>query len=202
VGFSVSGKVAPEKLYPAPLIAAVLIVSAPFPVELKVNVCVVAVFTATLPNDRLDALTLSVPTDAFSVSVKLCELLVVDAVSTAVCAVATAVAVAVKPALFAPPAIWTDGGRVTAALLLARFTLIPPVGAFPLTVTVHASVAAPVSEFAVQLSDCTVGRIAMVPVPLNATVSVPPVVALLEMVRLPDWAPAAVGLNLTLTTAD
>ena len=64
MGFSVSGKVAPEKLYPDPLIAPALTVTAAVPVEVRVNVCVAAVFTATLPNDRLDALTLSVAVEA------------------------------------------------------------------------------------------------------------------------------------------
>jgi len=64
LGFKVSGKVAPEKLYPAPLIAAALIVSAAFPVEVKVTVCVTAVFTGSFPNDTLDALTLSVAAHA------------------------------------------------------------------------------------------------------------------------------------------
>jgi len=202
LGLSVSGNVAPETLYPAPLAVAPLTVSAAAPVEVSVTVCVVAVFTATLPNDRLDALTLSVEAHAFSVSEKLCELLDVDAVSVAVCAVLTAVAVAVKPALLVPLAICTDAGTVTAEFELARFTLMPPDGALLLTVTVHASVAAPVSELEVQVSDCTDGRIAMVPVPLSATVSVPPLVALLERTRLAETAPDAVGLNRTLTVAD
>jgi hypothetical protein len=86
-------------------------------------------------------------------------------------------------------------------LLLARFTLMPPVGALPLMVTVHESVAAPVREFAVQLSDDTLGRIAIVPVPLSPIASVPPV-ALLVMFSVPDKAPFVVGSNCTVTAAD
>jgi hypothetical protein len=132
---------------------------------------------------------------------KVCELLEVDAVRVAVCAVLTAVAVAVKLAEVAPLAIWTDGGTVTAELLLARFTLMPPVGALLLTVTEHASVAAPLRELAVQLNDDTDGRITIVPVPLSPTVSGLPLVALLAMVSVPDTAPFAVGRNCTVTVA-
>jgi hypothetical protein len=100
-----------------------------------------------------------------------------------------------------PLAIWTDGGTVTAELLLARLTLMPPVGAALLTVTVHASVAAPVRELVVQLNDDTDGRITIVPVPLNPTASGLPLVALLMKVSVPDRAPFAVGRNCTVTVA-
>jgi hypothetical protein len=163
--------------------------------------CVAAVFTETLPNDSVVALTPRVGTDAESDSVNVFELLEVEAVNVTVCAVLTAAAVAVKPAPLVPAAICTDGGTVTAALLLVRLTLMPPDGAFPLMVTVHVSVAAPVSELALQVNDDTVGKIVMVPVPLSATVMVPPVLALLVMTRLPDTAPVVVGSNCTVTTA-
>ncbi len=154
-----------------------------------------------MPKLKLDALRPSVEAYAPSDSVKVFELLEVDAVSTAVCAVLTAVAVAVKLALVAPPAICTDGGTVTAVLLLDRFTLIPPVGAAELTVTVQASVPAPVREPVVQLKADTLGRIAIVPVPLRATATVPLFVALLVRVRVPVTAPLASGTNCTVTTA-
>jgi hypothetical protein len=79
---------------------------------------------------------------------------------------------------------------------------MPPVGALPLKVTVHASVAAPVSEFAVQVSDDTEGRITIVPVPLSPIASVPLPVALLVMVSVPVKAPLVVGSNCTFTAAD
>jgi len=85
--------------------------------------------------------------------------------------------------------------------LLARFTLIPPVGALPFMVTVQASVAAPVREFVVQANEDTPGRIAIVPVPLSPIASVPLFVALLVRVRVPDTAPLAVGTNCTVTAA-
>jgi hypothetical protein len=198
---SVTGNVAPEKVNPVPLIAAALTVNGAFPVEVKVTVCVIAVFTGSLPKLKLDVLTLSVEAYAPRDNAKVFELLGVEAVSVAACAVLTAVAVAVKPPVVAPLAIWTDGGTVTAVLLLVRVTLIPPVGAPLLTVTVHASVAAPVREFDVQVSDDTEGRIAMVPVPLSPTVSGLPLVALLAINNVPDSAAFVVGRNCTVTKA-
>jgi hypothetical protein len=61
-GLRVSGKVAPEKVKPDPAIVAALMVTATVPVEDRVTVCVVAVFTFTVPNPMLPALTLSVDT--------------------------------------------------------------------------------------------------------------------------------------------
>lgn len=186
---------------PLPLIVAALTFNAALPVEVSVTVWVTAVFTASLPKLRLEVLTLRVEAYAPSDRAKVCELFDVDAVRVAVWAVLTAVAVAVKLAVVAPPAICTDGGSVTAALLLARFTLIPPEGALLATVTVHASVAAPVREFVVQVSDVTAGKIAIVPVPLSATVSGVPLVALLVIVSVPDSAAFVVGRNCTATAA-
>jgi hypothetical protein len=61
-GLRVSGKVAPETVKPGPATVAALMVTATVPVEDSVTVCVVAVFTFTLPNPMLPALTLSVGT--------------------------------------------------------------------------------------------------------------------------------------------
>lgn len=52
------GKLAPDIEKPAPVSVVELIVTAAAPVELKVTVCVVAVFTGTLLNVRLVALRL------------------------------------------------------------------------------------------------------------------------------------------------
>jgi hypothetical protein len=59
-----------EKL--APAMAAELTVTAAVPVELRVRVCVVAVFTALLPKERLLALMLSVGIAAFSCRANAC----------------------------------------------------------------------------------------------------------------------------------
>jgi hypothetical protein len=66
LGFKVSGKVTPETVKPLPVTLAALTVTAVVPVEESVRVCDEALFTLTLPNDRLDELTLSVITDALS----------------------------------------------------------------------------------------------------------------------------------------
>ena len=61
-GLIVSGKVAPETVKPVPATVAALMVTATVPVEDRVTVCVVAVFTFTVPKPMLPALTLSVDT--------------------------------------------------------------------------------------------------------------------------------------------
>jgi hypothetical protein len=59
------------------------------------------------------------------------------AVSTAVLSVVTVATDAVKPAVDAPAATVTDAGSVTRALLSAKVTTVPPVGAAPVSATVH-----------------------------------------------------------------
>jgi hypothetical protein len=59
-GLRVSGKLAPETVKPDPATVAALMVTATVPVENSVTVSDVAVFTFTLPNPMLPALTLSV----------------------------------------------------------------------------------------------------------------------------------------------
>src|SRR5665213_246232 len=66
--------------------------------------------------------------------------------SVTVCVVLTADTTAVKPALVAFGGTITVAGTVTAALLLDRLTIRPPLGAAALSVTVQASVPAPVSD--------------------------------------------------------
>ena len=114
----------------------------------------------------------------------------------------TAVAVAVKPAQVDPAGICTAPGTVTAAALLARSTVNPLAGAGPLRVTVQASVAEPVSELFAQLSELSVGKMAMVPVPLRPIATVPPVAALLARVKIPDTVPVVLGVNCTVTAID
>ncbi|HTW48314.1 MAG TPA: hypothetical protein VMD92_10205 [Acidobacteriaceae bacterium] len=55
-------------------------------------------------------------------------------------------AVAVNVALDAPAATVTDDGTTTCPLLLARFTVSPPLGAAAVSDTAHASVPAPVID--------------------------------------------------------
>lgn len=124
------------------------------------------------------------------------------AVRITVCAEVTDVAVAVKLAPMDPCGICTAAGAVTAAALLARFTVNPPTGAALLSVTVQASVPDPVNEPLAQVSELSVGRIAIVPVPLSPMARVPPPAALLASVKIPVTAPAAEGVKWTVTPTD
>ena len=73
------------------------------------------------------------------------------AVRVALVALVTAVAVAVKLAVVAPPFTATEAGTVAEALLLDRLTLKPPAGAAELKVTVQALVPGVATEAGVQL---------------------------------------------------
>jgi hypothetical protein len=84
LGFNVSGKVTPETVKPLPVKVAALTVTAAFPVEDKVSVFVVVVFTLTLPNDRLDVLTPRVIVDAPNCNVKVFVVLLALAVRVTV----------------------------------------------------------------------------------------------------------------------
>ena len=157
----------------------------------------VALFTDSLPNERLVALTPSVGISAPSWIAKVFDTLPAVAVSVTVVAVLTAVTVAVNVALVAPAATVTDAGTVTAELLLARLIANPPVAAAAFSVTVQLSVPAPVNEPLVQVRPVSTGT----PVPLRLTVVVVPVDELLVSVSAPVAAPAAVGSNCTVSVA-
>jgi hypothetical protein len=88
------------------------------------------------------------------------------AVTTAVWALVTVPAVAVKEAVVAAAATVTLAGTVRLALLLVRATGEPPVGAGPLKVTVQALVPGPVNEAGLQVRLLTVAA---------GTVTTPPV---------------------------
>ena len=129
-----------------PETAAELMVRAAVPVEESVTDWVVAELSATLPKLRLDVLRLRVGTEALSCRAKVFETLPAEAVSVAVCAVETAEAVAEKLALVAPEATVIEAGTATAVELLVSVTACPLVPAAELSVTVQASVAAPVTD--------------------------------------------------------
>ena len=59
LGFKVTGNVAPDMVKPVPVNAAELIVTGAVPLEVKVTGWVEAVFTVTLPNVRLAALSVN-----------------------------------------------------------------------------------------------------------------------------------------------
>jgi hypothetical protein len=83
VGFSVTGRLPPTIVKPAPVVAAEFTVTGDVPVDVSVSDCVVAVFTVTLPKLRLAALTAScglgdvvlVPFKATTVALPVDELL-------------------------------------------------------------------------------------------------------------------------------
>jgi hypothetical protein len=172
VGFRVTGKVAPDIVNPVPVNVAELMVTGAVPVEVSVTGSVDAVFTVTLPNARLAGLMVNVGTAAFNCRAKLLETLPALAVSVTVCAVETDETVAVNPALLVLAGTTTVAGTVTDALLLATDTLKPPLPAGPLSVTVQASLPAPVIDALLQDSALKVAA-AAVPVPVRPTTAVP-----------------------------
>jgi hypothetical protein len=161
--------VAPDTENPLPVTVAALIVTAAVPVDDSVKVCVVAVFTLTLPNPILPALTPRVTVPDPSCSAKVFAVPPALAVKVAVCEVLTAVTVAEKLAVVAPAATVTLPGTVTAELLLARLTANPPVAAAELNVTVQLSVPAPLNDPVVQLRALSEG-----PLPFNCMANVLP----------------------------
>ena len=151
------------------------------PVDVNITGSVVGVFTVTLPNARLAGLIVNVDTPAFSCKAKLLETLPALAVRVTACADVTDDTLAVNPALLALAGIVTVAGTVTAALLLVTDTLKPPLPAGPLSVTVQASLPAPVIDALLQDNALNPAATA-VPVPVSPITAVPLVDELLEMV--------------------
>ena len=166
---------------PVPPSVAELMVTGAVPVEVNVTGSVDAVFTVTLPNARLVGLTVNVGIAAFSCKAKLLETLPALAVRVTACAVVTEDTVAVNPALLALAGTTTVAGTVTAALLLVKPTLKPPLPAAAVSVTVHASLPAPVIDALLQDNALNAAGTA-VPVPVRLTTAVPFVDELLWMV--------------------
>jgi hypothetical protein len=173
--------VAPDIVKPVPLNAAELMVTGAVPVEVNVTGSVDAVFTVTLPNAKLAGLVVNVGTAAFNCSAKVLEMPPALAVSVTACPVETDDTVAVNPALLALAGTTTVAGTTTAALLLAKDTLNPPLPAGPLSVTVQASLPAPVMVALLQDSALKVAATA-VPVPVRPITVVPLVEEVLWMV--------------------
>jgi hypothetical protein len=188
---------APENVNPAPLMAAALTVTAAVPVDDNVSVCVTAVFTESLPNVSVVALTPSVGTAAPNCKAKVFDTVPALAVSVTVAAVLTEATVAEKLALLDPEATVTDAGTVTAELLLARFTAKPPLAAAAFNVTVQLSVSAPVIDPLVQANPVNTGT----PVPLRLMAVEVPDEELLVNVSVPDAGPAVAGSNCTVRIA-
>lgn len=193
----VSGKVAPETVKPAPATVTALMVTADVPVEERVSVWLKAVFTFTLPMERLLGLTLNVATPAFSCRLNVVATLLALAVNIAAWAVLTAETVAVKLADVVPPATDTVAGTVTAELLLARLTVKPLLAAAVFRNTVQVSVPAPVIDPLVQLRRFNTGN----PAPVRLITVEVPLEELLVSVSEPEAAPAVRGSNCTLRVA-
>ena len=83
---------------------------------------------------------------AFRVREAVFETLPALAVTLAVWVVVTPAMLALNVALLEEAAMVTEAGTVTALLLLARVTAVPPLGATAARVTVQESVAAPVKD--------------------------------------------------------
>jgi len=141
----VTGKVTPEMLNPVPVTVALLIVSVAVPEDFNVSDFVTAVFTGTSPKATLEALRLSSAFATFSVTAVVLDAVAAVAFTVAVCVEVTAEAVAVKAALVLPAATVTLAGTLNAVLLLVSVTLVPSLGAAAVSVTLQASLPAPVS---------------------------------------------------------
>jgi len=155
------------------------------------------VLTFTLPKLRLVGLALTAAVEPVNCSAKVSVTPFALAVSVTASAVLTAVTVAVKLPLVAPAATCTVAGTVTALLLLARFTVDPPLAAATLRVTEQLSFAAPDSDPLPQVTPVSTGT----PVPLRLTAVEPPADELLVRVSDPVTDPAAVGSNCTVSVA-
>ena len=129
------------------------------------------------------AAVVELPDDGLSLRLNDFELEFSVAVNVAVCAVVTADTVAVKLALFEPAATVTEVGIATAVLLLARLTTIPPLGAVPFRLTVHASEPAPIIEVLAQLR-LEMEGVPFDPCPCNFTVPETVVEEVLMAVRV------------------
>jgi hypothetical protein len=193
----VIGNVIPENEKPVPEGVAELTVTAAVPVELRVIACVLAEFTATFPKARLLELMFKVGTEAFNCRAAFKEMPLALAVRVADCVVDTDAMAAEKLAELAPAGTTIEAGTVTDELLLARLTENPPLAAAAFSITVQASVPAPVMDEFAQESAAGTGR----PVPLKLITDVPFGEELLLMVRAPVAAPAAEGSNCTIRFA-
>jgi hypothetical protein len=130
--------------------------TAALPFEVSVTDLVTAVPIETLPNAIEDVLRLSegVPKAELEPLSLIDAVFDVDpcvAVRVTVCAVVTAETVAVNEVVVAPEGTDTEAGTETAALLLARLTTNPVLGAAPLNETVQLSAPAPIMDELEQL---------------------------------------------------
>ena len=119
--------IAPDIVKPVPDTIAELTVTGALPLDVRVKDCADATFNVTSPKLMLVALMLRVGTTAFNCRAKVLETPPAFADSVTAAAVVTEETVAVKPAVVAFAATVTVAGTFTAALLLDRLMLSPPV---------------------------------------------------------------------------
>jgi hypothetical protein len=192
---------------------AELTVTGAVPVDVKVNVCAVVVFTVTLPKLRL-----AVPTDSCGVGAAVLVPLKVTAavlsVDESLLIVSCPLAVPVAAGANCTCNVMDWVGFNVAGKLLPTIVKPAPVIVAELTVTGAVPVDVKVSdcvvaEFTVTLpklrlaaltANCGVS--AAVLVPLKATTAVPPVEELLAIVSCPLALPVAVGANCTCNVID
>ena len=168
-GLNVVGRLPAEAEKPAPVTVNEFTVTGAVPLEVRVTVCVVELFTPTAPKATLVAFRVSAGMAAFSCRETVFEVLPVAAVRVADWALVTEATLAVNDALVAVAGTVTEVGTVTVLALLERLTLRPPVGAEPDKLTAHVSASEPVIDVLLQDSAFTVGA-TVVPVPLRLTV--------------------------------
>jgi len=198
---------------PVPEIAAEFTVTGEVPVEVRVKVWVVEVFTVTLPKLRPAALRVNcglaaavpVPLNATTAVLPLLELLL-----TEICPVAAPVAVGSNRTCRV--ADWV-GLRVIGKLPPAMVKPVPEIAA-EFTVTGDVPVEVRVMAWAVGLFTVTLPKLRLVvlrlncglatavPVPLKATTDVLPLVELLFTEICPVAAPVVVGSNCTFRVTD
>ena len=214
LGFSVTGKLPATIAKPAPVIDVEFTVTGEVPVDVSVNTCVVAEFTATLPKLRFDELTVNcgfaliapVPLRDTRAVPPVVEVLLIVSCPDAdpaevgwncTCSVITWLGFNVSGN---PP----PGMEKPAPVIEAELTIT---GEVPVDVSVNTcvvvefTVTLPKLRFDVLTVNCgSAGgaEAAAVPVPLRATTAVPPpLVELLLMAICPTAAPATAGWNCT-----
>jgi hypothetical protein len=212
-GFKVAGKLPPPRKNPAPLIVAEFTVTEAIPVDVSVSVCVVDVFTVTLPKLKFPTLNVSCGLGA--------AVLAPLSATIAVLPVEELLLIANWP--FATPVIvglncicsisdWF-GFNVAGKFPLTNENPIPLIvaelivtGAVPVDVNVSACV---VDVFTVTLPklklptlNVNCGSCVTALLPLSNTVAVLFVAESLLIVNWPLVAPVAVGLNFTCSVSD
>ncbi len=202
---------------PAPVIAAALTVTADVPVELKVSVCVVAVFTVTLPKLRLAALADRVPfvgVTPVPLNDTVVVLPVLELLLIVICPVAAPPTVGLNStdSINVWPGFSVAGNTAPAMLnpapvIAAALTVT---GDVPVEVNVNACgervLTAAIPKFRLdaltERTGLVAAAVATAPIPLNDTIVVFPLIKSLVIATWPAAPPIAIGLNCTCSVVD